>query len=700
MHRLTSRRWPGRLQLIQLESRETPAGTVSASFAEGVLILTGDDASNSIQLTQVGTDITVTGTDTIIVGGPTLNGVTSIRATMKGGDDIVGISELTPFSLSGAANFDLGDGDNALNLRTMVQLTLGSLSVIAGDGDDNLSVVAPAGSAVTGNLSLDLTAGDTTVDLVNVAINGAGGFKYNAADGDDILTMVGVDLIKGITVSTGLGRLRASIDYSTMSDLSLAANGINPQLAPQGIDAMLTGVDVTGAVKLKSQAGASLGVNDLSAASLSVTGGKLGAVVVTASGGPVTLTTGGLTVHGRTSRLFVSPGVVLDVNTDIVLPATHQNHLEIRGTVNARSVRLTTSQSPEADGQALVIASGGAAIALVRDIAITGRFADLRMQDSSVTARNAILTASHSSFISQSGAGAASLSLAGSLTVQSPDGSIALDNGDMIISGNLTLAGTEHASVFSNPGTTLEVTGTMSIAAGNGTVYFQFQGTELFVGQDLIVKGQYSEVLHVVPATASGIGRNVTFTLGNDDDTLIVNENLAVLRNVTINAGAGNNSIGLGTNTANFAVGGNLRISALGGDDSVTLSRPAVTGTTRITTGAGADLLQMNGLGTFTGATTIDLGTGDDTWNAANDPATSTDRVTFTGTVTAKLGAGNDTLRLGVAVASGGNANTTVDFSTSSANKIDGGTGLNFYDDEAAQLTGTVAIVNFTDPTP
>jgi len=53
-----------------------------------------------------------------------------------------------------------------------------------------------------------------------------------------------------------------------------------------------------------------------------------------------------------------------------------------------------------------------------------------------------------------------------------------------------------------------------------------------------------------------------------------------------------------------------------------------------------------------------------------------------------------------LADASGGNANTTVEFASTGANKIDGGTGLNFYDDEAAKLTGTVTIVNVTDPTP
>src|SRR5262249_45213868 len=146
-----------------------------------------------------------------------------------------------------------------------------------------------------------------------------------------------------------------------------------------------------------------------------------------------------------------------------------------------------------------------------------------------------------------------------------------------------------------------------------------------------------------------------------------INSTVAVQGNLTINAGAGVNAVTLGTSAANFAVGGSLSVSGLGGDDSVTLNRIQVTGATRIATGAGADLLQMNGPSVFAGATTIDLGAGDDAWNAANDAATS-DVVTFTVPVTARLGAGNDTLRLGLSAASGGSPATTVAFSTSPAN--------------------------------
>ena len=59
MRNSTRRCSPVRLHLHQLEARDTPAGTVTATFAAGVLTLTGDDDSNQIQLMQLGTNTTV-----------------------------------------------------------------------------------------------------------------------------------------------------------------------------------------------------------------------------------------------------------------------------------------------------------------------------------------------------------------------------------------------------------------------------------------------------------------------------------------------------------------------------------------------------------------------------------------------------------------------------------------------------------------
>jgi len=173
------------------------SGTVTGKVSGGVLTLTGDDANNIIKLAQAGSDITVTGTNTIIDGGGgpvgsfTFAGVKSIKTVMKGGNDIVTIDPLTPFSLTGSATFDLGDGSNILSLITAGPLSLGSLTVKAGDGDDTFAV---AGGTVTGNASLNFGAGDTEVVLNGLQVSGGGGLKVNATDGDDTLRMTGAQI--------------------------------------------------------------------------------------------------------------------------------------------------------------------------------------------------------------------------------------------------------------------------------------------------------------------------------------------------------------------------------------------------------------------------------------------------------------------------------------------------------------------------
>src|SRR5262245_56508760 len=351
MRTSTRRRSPVRLHLHQLETRDTPAGTVAASFAGGVLTLTGDDDSNSIQLMQLGTNITVVGfNSTTVTGGPTFNNVTSVKAVMKGGNDEILSNPVGPFALTGAANLDLGDGNNSLGITTAGQVTLGSLTVKAGDGDDSITVAGITGSTVTGNVSFDLKAGNTDIHLNNLQINGAGGLKYNATDGADSLNMLGVKLSKAATVSTGLGQLEAVITGSELGSLSLTGTGVNPTLPFDGVELVLQGGStVDGAIQVKSQTGARIDLAGASAASLSVTGGALGAVDITASTGAVNLTTGGLTVRGGTSHLFVSPGITLDVATDVALMATNGNSLEVNaGGLIARNVRLTTSPGPAA----------------------------------------------------------------------------------------------------------------------------------------------------------------------------------------------------------------------------------------------------------------------------------------------------------------------------------------------------------------
>jgi len=695
----THGRSPVRLQLYQLETRDTPSGTVTTTFAGGVLTLTGDDDSNVIQLLQTPTGINVAGIGTTIDGDTAFTNVKSVKAVMKGGNDEISTGPIGPITLTAGANIDLGDGNNTLVLTTIGVITLGSLTVKAGDGDDSITVSGLLGSKVTGTASFDLKAGDTDLHMTNLEVAGIGGFKFNATDGADSVTLTRVTVTKAATISTGLGPLDAEIFDGTFGSLSLTGTGVSTLGSSHGVNLTMSGTVVTGSVQVKSQTGAVVDLTADTAKTLSVTGATPWAVQVTANGA-TNLTGGGITAHGGVATLTVAPGAGLDATGDIALLATDVNDIQVNGgTMNAAGVRLTASQGAVRSGLSVFSINSGS-VALDRDIALTGRSPTLAVSNSTVTARNATITGSIESNVSQDGAASPSLSLSGKLTIHGPEAALEQNTGDINVGGNLTISGSRASDLFGSADTNLEVGGTLSINAGAGQVDALFSGAALTVTRDLTVAGQHLADIGLNPSAASTIGGNAKFTLGADDDDVTVNSNVAMKKNLTINVGAGINSVTLGTSAGDFAVGGNLSVTSLGGDDAVTLNRPAVTGTTKINTGAGADLLQMNGPETFTGATTIDLGAGDDTWNAANDPGTTTDRVRFAGTVNAKLGAGNDTLRLGLADASGGNAFTTVDFASTGVNKIDGGTGLNLYDPQAAKLTGTVTIVNFEDPTP
>src|SRR6476660_4883284 len=131
------------LALHQLESRDNPNGTVTASVAGGVLTLTGDDLDNSIAVDQTGAgSFTVSGAaNTAIQGGPNFTGVNSIVANLADGNDVVALfgsvdqdsDGLTDFILPGAVTINAGDGSNILGLTGSGKVQVSAFSYTGGD---------------------------------------------------------------------------------------------------------------------------------------------------------------------------------------------------------------------------------------------------------------------------------------------------------------------------------------------------------------------------------------------------------------------------------------------------------------------------------------------------------------------------------------------------------------------------------------
>jgi hypothetical protein len=245
------RRFSPRLEA--LECRDTPAGTVTASLAGGVLTLRGDALANHIELdvtAQGSTSVVeVLGVGTTIAGteGP-YAGVRSIRAFLLGGDDTITTFTVPPeggntFELTGAAEFDLGDGANRLDLTPRFFNVRGGFQVRAGDGPDTVSL---AGDGRLGSLDLALGDGDTTTTLSDggeFTMFEAGSFRFAVGEGNDALTMTefsvgreGNLLYKGgpVSIDGGAGDLVVVLDefeagrtiVAALGSVSVEARGI------------------------------------------------------------------------------------------------------------------------------------------------------------------------------------------------------------------------------------------------------------------------------------------------------------------------------------------------------------------------------------------------------------------------------------------------------------------------------------------
>jgi hypothetical protein len=149
-----------RPSLEALETRDTPAGTVTATFAAGRLTLTGDAADNTVLIT-LGAD------DRLTVSGDGSGTVIRLNG------DPAGDSVTLPAPVTGAVSIALGDGADVLTVDA-VDLP-GSLTIDGGNGatggPGGNAVILKGGVLVGGDLSITNLAGaDATylTGMVNV----------------------------------------------------------------------------------------------------------------------------------------------------------------------------------------------------------------------------------------------------------------------------------------------------------------------------------------------------------------------------------------------------------------------------------------------------------------------------------------------------------------------------------------------------
>jgi hypothetical protein len=177
---MTCARHSVRPSLEALEVRDTPAGTVSATFAGGRLTLTGDAAGNVLLITQ-GPD------DRLIISGN--NSGTQFQLNRGPARDTVTL----PGPVTSAITINLGDGADELIIDG-VGLS-GSLSINGGNG---------AGDGLAGN----------TVRLMGVHVGGSLGIT-NLAGADATFLTGMVDVDGGLVIRNGPGGSTVSGDQTT-----------------------------------------------------------------------------------------------------------------------------------------------------------------------------------------------------------------------------------------------------------------------------------------------------------------------------------------------------------------------------------------------------------------------------------------------------------------------------------------------------
>lgn len=169
-----------RPSLETLEARDVPAGTVSATFANGRLTITGDAAANALLIRMEPEHLLTitdngTGTQIRLNGGPVADAVT------------------LPAPVTGAVVINLGDGADDLFLDG-VGLP-GSLTINGGNG---------SGDGLTGN----------SIRLQNVQVGGNLAVT-NLAGEDNIYLWGLVGVGGGLCIRNGSGRSTVFGDYTT-----------------------------------------------------------------------------------------------------------------------------------------------------------------------------------------------------------------------------------------------------------------------------------------------------------------------------------------------------------------------------------------------------------------------------------------------------------------------------------------------------
>ncbi|MBW4617755.1 MAG: hypothetical protein KME21_32120, partial [Desmonostoc vinosum HA7617-LM4] len=288
--------------------------------------------------------------------------------------------------------------------------------------------------------------------------------------------------------------------------------------------------------------------------------------------------------------------------------------------------------------------------------------------------------------------------ITGALTISGGEGNDQLtidDSGDTAANtGNLTA--TTITGLGTN-GISYGTVETLNINLGSGADTFNVQATSASTtvnagaGNDVITVGS------ATPATVNAIAGALTINGGADSDTVTINDS----GDTTANTGTltATTLTGLGTNGISYGTVENLNINLGSGADTFTIQATNASTTTTVNTGAGNDVITVGSatpatVNAITGALTINGGADTDTVTINDSGDTANNRGTLTATAITGLSFGSITYgtveTLDINLGSGADTFTIQATSASTVTTVNAGGGADTLNVESVSSATTV----------
>ena len=610
------------------------AVSLDSLTASGLNVNTGA-GSDSINVAQNG-PVIIKG-DTFLEGGTggktILVGSTNHTVSIDGNLDIatgddndsVTLNFLTVGAMKGSLDISSGSGNDTIKLATtgdvtvqqgsasidtgdaatLDSVTIGTathnvsvsadLDILTGSGNDAVNVDSLTLGNSSGSLSIHTGAGNDTVTLAangNISVPGGSVFidtGDGANDGVSIGSAHTVTISKDLFIHTGTGSDSVSLDSLVATDVN-----VNTGTGTDSISvAQNHGVTVHGDVYLQGDAGQKTILVG------SVTGPVAidGNLNITTGSGSDSTTLNFLTVGSVKGNLTINTGsgddtVKLATAGDVTVPhgsaSINTGDASTIDSVTIGSATHSVSLSGDLD-----LLTGGGDDAVVLDLLTVGTIAG--------------------SLTINTGGGSDTVTVAGNADVNVPTGSVFIDTGDGI--NDAVLIGAGH---------------TVTIA------------------EDLFIHtGTGSDIVSLDALVATDV--NVNTGAGSDSINVAQNLGVTIHGDVSLQGGAGQKTILIGSASGAVAIDGNLNVTTGSGNDSVTvdfLTVGAVKGTLAINTGLGDDTVKLATAGDVAvphGSASIDTG---DASTSDSVTVGTTHSVTISGDLSIHTGSGNDAVIL------------------------------------------------------